>query len=40
VTVSVPPDTDTPGFTKENVAKPTECKLISEAGGLFEVCSP
>ncbi|KAF2361590.1 Short-chain dehydrogenase/reductase SDR [Trinorchestia longiramus] len=35
VTVSVPPDTDTPGFEKENVSKPTETKLISESAGLF-----
>ncbi|XP_018022688.1 3-ketodihydrosphingosine reductase-like isoform X2 [Hyalella azteca] len=35
VTVSVPPDTDTPGFEKENVSKPTETRLVSETAGLF-----
>uniref|UniRef100_A0A2P2IBI8 3-ketodihydrosphingosine reductase-like n=2 Tax=Hirondellea gigas TaxID=1518452 RepID=A0A2P2IBI8_9CRUS len=35
VTVCVPPDTDTPGFVAENVSKPTETRLLSEAAGLF-----
>ncbi|XP_076032598.1 3-ketodihydrosphingosine reductase [Oratosquilla oratoria] len=35
VTVSFPPDTDTPGFVEENKIKPVETKLISEAAGLF-----
>ena len=29
-----PPDTDTPGFAKENVDKPQETLLISESSGL------
>ena len=29
-----PPDTDTPGFAKENVDKPQETLLISESAGL------
>lgn len=29
-----PPDTDTPGFQQENLTKPAETHLISEAGGL------
>jgi len=37
VQVAYPPDTDTPGFEKENVAKPEETRLVSEAGGL---CQP
>jgi 3-dehydrosphinganine reductase len=36
VTLSFPPDTDTPGFQKENETKPLETKLISETAGLFE----
>ena len=35
VTVSFPPDTDTPGFKLEQVGKPEITKLISEEGGLF-----
>jgi len=34
VTVGFPPDTDTPGFAKENVDKPQETLLISESSGL------
>jgi 3-dehydrosphinganine reductase len=30
-----PPDTDTPGFKKENETKPTEVHIMSEAGGLL-----
>lgn len=29
-----PPDTDTPGFAKENIDKPQETQLISESAGL------
>lgn len=36
VTLSLPPDTDTPGFEKENVGKPAETILISESAGLFQ----
>jgi 3-dehydrosphinganine reductase len=35
VTVSFPPDTDTPGFAEENKNKPEETRLISETAGLF-----
>ena len=35
MTVSFPPDTDTPGFAEENKDKPEETRLISEAAGLF-----
>ena len=35
VSVSCPPDTNTPGFEAENVGKPEETRLISEYGGLF-----
>lgn len=35
VTVSFPPDTDTPGFKDEQVGKPEVTRLISEEGGLF-----
>ena len=36
VTVSFPPDTDTPGFADENKDKPEETRLISEAAGLHK----
>ncbi|XP_052815321.1 3-ketodihydrosphingosine reductase-like [Mya arenaria] len=37
VTVSFPPDTDTPGFQKElQAGKPKETVLISETAGLFK----
>ena len=36
VTVSFPPDTDTPGFKEEEKGKPKETKLISAAAGLFK----
>lgn len=36
VTVSLPPDTNTPGFVEENYKKPLETKLISDNGGLYE----
>lgn len=35
VTLALPPDTDTPGFTNENKSKPLETMLISEAAKLF-----
>ena len=35
MTVSYPPDTDTPGFAEENKDKPEETRLISESAGLF-----
>ncbi|XP_057370953.1 3-ketodihydrosphingosine reductase-like [Daphnia carinata] len=35
ITVSFPPDTDTPGFAEENKDKPEETRLISESAGLF-----
>jgi len=34
VTMGFPPDTDTPGFAKENIDKPKETQLISESAGL------
>lgn len=34
VTVALPPDTDTAGFAVENLSKPKETQLISEAAGL------
>lgn len=36
VTLSLPPDTDTPGYENENKTKPEETKLISESGGLAD----
>lgn len=36
VTVSFPPDTDTPGMVEENKGKPKETMLISETAGLFK----
>lgn len=35
VTLSLPPDTDTPGFAEEQKSKPEETRLISESAGLF-----
>ncbi len=35
VTVSFPPDTDTPGFVEEEKGKPEETRMISQAAGLF-----
>lgn len=35
VTVSFPPDTDTPGFAEENKSKPLETQLICETAGLY-----
>lgn len=32
----MPPDTDTPGFERENVGKPQETMKICESGGLFK----
>ncbi|OWR52522.1 3-ketodihydrosphingosine reductase like protein [Danaus plexippus plexippus] len=34
LTLAFPPDTDTPGFEKEELTKPKETKLISGSGGL------
>lgn len=34
VTLSLPPDTDTPGFAIEELSKPLETKLISETSSL------
>lgn len=34
VCVALPPDTDTAGFAIENISKPEETRLISEAAGL------
>lgn len=34
VTLSLPPDTDTPGFAIEELSKPLETKLISETSAL------
>ncbi|XP_077982747.1 3-ketodihydrosphingosine reductase-like [Glandiceps talaboti] len=36
ITVSFPPDTDTPGLAAENISKPRETTLISETSGLFQ----
>ncbi|XP_014209070.1 3-ketodihydrosphingosine reductase [Copidosoma floridanum] len=36
VTLSLPPDTDTPGFEVEEETKPMETKLISNACGLMQ----
>jgi len=36
IQVAYPPDTETPGFAKENIAKPEETKLISQAAGLLK----
>lgn len=36
VTLALPPDTDTPGFERENADKPKETMLICESGGLFQ----
>ena len=36
MTLSFPPDTDTPGYAQENVGKPEETKLIAEATGLYQ----
>ena len=36
VSISYPPDTDTPGFEVENLTKPEETKLISDAGDVFK----
>lgn len=34
VTLSFPPDTDTPGFATEEKSKPMETRLISQSAGL------
>ncbi|KAB0796018.1 hypothetical protein PPYR_10079 [Photinus pyralis] len=36
VTLSLPPDTDTPGLHAENIGKPEETLLISGCAGLFQ----
>jgi len=33
--MSLPPDTDTPGFATENIDKPAETREICKAGGIF-----
>lgn len=35
ITVSFPPDTDTPGYKMEQIDKPYITKLISEEGGIY-----
>ena len=35
VCISFPPDTDTPGYARENLIKPEITKLLSEAGSVF-----
>jgi len=35
LSILYPPDTDTPGFQKENETKPEELLIISEGGGLL-----
>ncbi|XP_078688547.1 3-dehydrosphinganine reductase-like [Branchiostoma floridae x Branchiostoma belcheri] len=36
LTITFPPDTDTPGFQTEQTFKPKETKLISETAGLYQ----
>lgn len=36
ITVSYPPDTDTPGLQEENLTKIEETRLISESSGLYK----
>lgn len=36
IVLAYPPDTDTPGYKKENKGKPTETHLISETAGLYQ----
>ena len=36
VTLAFPPDTNTPGYEKENETKPKLCRMISEQAGLWE----
>ncbi len=36
VSVTFPPDTETPGFDEENKSKPEEVAMISEGGGLMQ----
>jgi len=36
VTLSLPPDTDTPGFAVEELSKPLETKLISQSSRLVK----
>ena len=36
VTLSLPPDTDTPGFAEEEKTKPLETKLISQSAALVQ----
>ena len=36
VQVAYPPDTDTPGYEAEQIGKPRETHLISEAAGLYQ----
>jgi hypothetical protein len=36
VSISYPPDTDTPGFKEENLTKPETTALICGAGSVFQ----
>lgn len=36
ITLSYPPDTNTPGLESENLTKPEETKAIAESSGLYE----
>ncbi len=36
VTLSYPPDTNTPGLETENLTKPPESKAIAESSGVLE----
>jgi 3-dehydrosphinganine reductase len=36
VTLSFPPDTDTPCLAEENKVKPTETKIIGDTAGVFQ----
>ncbi|MFW9818160.1 MAG: SDR family oxidoreductase [Candidatus Thorarchaeota archaeon] len=36
ISIVYPPDTNTPGLSKENEGKPPECAMMSETGGLLE----
>ncbi|GAB5357942.1 hypothetical protein AAMO2058_000417300 [Amorphochlora amoebiformis] len=36
VSIAYPPDTRSPGFDRENLTKPEECKTISKFGDVFE----
>ncbi len=36
LSVLYPPDTDTPGFERENQTKPPECAMLSQGAGLLK----